>query len=235
MKNWGSLCIASTFYEWIPALFLQCWTNTIIEAMRDGDRLAWPSAFAHTHTARNVVARIFYESTECESLFFVDSDMHWQPSDVDRLRDNADNFGYDIISALATTKRWPPRPIVPRQMETDEFTREIWGGSRYKDFLDFELGEVVPTDGCGMAFTLIRRKVFEAMLHEAGPEYTDWFQMPKRTMEDAFFCDRAMELGFKCAVDTSVRVGHLGYNPMGWWSYELWQKVKALEDKDDQT
>ena len=65
----------------------------------------------------------------------------------------------------------------------------------------------MPTDGCGMAFTLIRRQVFEAMLHPAGPEWTNWFEMPKRTLEDSFFCDRAIGLGFRCTVDISVQVG----------------------------
>jgi len=225
-QGWGKIVIGVTMYEMIPAVFLQCWTRTITQAMRDGDRLAWPSAFTYVHLARNVVAQMFMQQTDCDSLLFIDSDMTWEPGDVDRLRDNEANWEYDVVSALCTSKRWPPRPIVPRRLEVDDLTLEVYGGTRYQDFLDFEVGEVVPTDGCGMAFTLIRRRVFEAMLHPAGPEWTNWFELPKRTLEDTFFCDWAIGLGFRCAVDTSVQVGHLGYNSMGWWSYELWQRVK---------
>lgn len=228
MNGWGKVLIGTTFYDHCPSLFVHCWTRLITQGMRDGDRLAWPNAFTYVHWARNIVVQMLLEQTDCDSLLFVDSDMTFEPGDLDRLRDNCDNWDYDIVSALATGKRWPPKPIVPRRVELDGPEVRAFG-THYEHFTDFEVGRIVPTDGCGMAFTLVRRRVFEAMLAEDGPKYTMWFEMPKRMGEDTYFCEKAIGLGFKCAVDTSVRIGHLGYNPVGWWTYELWQKVKQLE------
>jgi len=86
-------------------------------------------------------------------------------------------------------------------------------------------GKVVPTDGCGMAFTLIRRQVFEAMLHPAGPEWTNWFELPKN-VRGLLLLRSSYRAGLQVHGGHLGAGGHLGYDLMGWWSYELYQRLQ---------
>lgn len=64
-------------------------------------------------------------------------------------------------------------------------------------------------NGLGMGFTLFRLEMFK----NPGFQFGKWFKTmsdsSQVSTQDLYFCKRAKELGYKFAVDTRVKVGHL--------------------------
>lgn len=72
---------------------------------------------------------------------------------------------------------------------------------------------VTPCNGLGMGFTLFRM----AMLRDTRFEYGAWFKTKQDTVpgggaqvmtQDLYFFQKARELGYRCACDARVKVGH---------------------------
>lgn len=59
-------------------------------------------------------------------------------------------------------------------------------------------------NGIGMGFALFKTEMFR----NPGFEYGRWFQTKAGITQDLYFCTNAKKLGYKFAVNTSVRVGH---------------------------
>jgi hypothetical protein len=141
----------------------------------------------------------------------LDDDMTFGRRDLDNLRGKAANQSYDIVSGLCTTRRFPPRSLVMRLLEEQPPAPLSLHGDFHFDYEDFEVGETIRVDTTGLAFTLIRRRVFEAMIGEDGIDYAYFFKYGRgRETEDIPFCRAARALGFSIAVDTDVQPGHIG-------------------------
>lgn len=72
-------------------------------------------------------------------------------------------------------------------------------------------------NGLGMGFTLFRLDMFR----NAGFEQGQWFKTGSADggmyTQDLYFCSKAKKLGFKFAVDTRVKVGHLDASTGTYW------------------
>lgn len=135
---------------------------------------------------RNTIAATF----EGDWLCFIDSDMMFPRDTLLKLLDHGD---LDIVSG-AYCRRSPPYDFMV--WDLDERPK--------KPPIDLKLQEVGLS---GMAFTIIRRRVFEAM-----PE--PWFEHgkfnnPHAADEDVYFCRKARQLGFRVWTDPTVQVWHL--------------------------
>jgi len=123
-----------------------------------------------------------------ENLLFIDDDMTFTPE----LFETVWNTPADVVSALAFVRREPPTfPAMYRRAED---------GS-YKPILSYPQNTILPVDGVGMAFTLIRRPVIEAL---RAPYVRD-----SSKGEDIIFCERAKAAGFSVVVNTAAKCGHL--------------------------
>ena len=126
-----------------------------------------------------------------ESLLFVDSDMEFEPDLYDRLN----RIDADIVCGLFWQKRVPSFPTICVKEKDKE------GNDRLRTILPD--GKVQDVDACGMAATLIRKKVL------------DWAEYPAFKhygfiSEDFEFCLRARAYGFTIKCDTSLKVAHRG-------------------------
>lgn len=135
---------------------------------------------------RNTIAATF----EGDWLCFIDSDMMFSSDTLTRLLAHGD---LDIVSGTYC-RRSPPYDYMI--WDTDE--RPI------KAPLPKAVFEVGLT---GAAFTIIRRRVFEAMSQP-------WFEHgkfgnPHAPDEDVYFCRKARQLGFRVWTDPTVQVWHL--------------------------
>jgi len=142
-------------------------------------------------------------------LMFVDADIKWRPEQVVKLA-SADK---DIIGGLYPQKIIPPRLVV----------NTIPDAEREGDLL--EVGTI------GTGFMLIKRTVFEQMIENGAPKYTDNIGLgsefsdyqydffnctidPKGRYltEDWSFCYNWRSMGGKIWADTSIELGHVGYH-----------------------
>lgn len=161
-------------------------------------------------TARNTLAEDALEEG-AEHILFWDSDMAPHPSSLQRLLDR----NVDIVSGLSFGRAYPHFPIDYND-ETGDL--DVVGVLQYvQEHADILLKggfhgavlpkvELKPQPLVGMAFTLIKMDVFEAIPRP-------WFSFPVPNDgrgEDRVFCQRALASGYKSWLDWSVVVGH-GY------------------------
>jgi hypothetical protein len=157
----------------------------------------------------------------------VDDDMLFPPDALENMRSKEENWQYDILSCFATHKVWPPKPIIMKKMdEKDVSEPDRLKGDHFELVHDFEDGSVIPVDATGLAFTLIRREVFLAMLHpDYGLDYTWPFSYgPGWESDDIPFSRRCRELGFKMAVDTETKIHHIGRRSLGYDQFMAWHE-----------
>jgi hypothetical protein len=137
--------------------------------------------------------------------------------------------GYDAVGGLYWTKGEPSMPLLygtpkekrekPAGMFKVRFPAKRQDPKRWgkvnKDGKDWHDGEIVECNGMGMGFTLFKLDLFK------DPKLAKpWFETIqdhgtkdkpgiRQYTQDLNFFEKFRERGYKCAVDTRIKVGHL--------------------------
>ena len=229
-RGWGSVAVGIRLYKNVEAEFLPGWSHFLMNGLRPGDKLldmAAPIGKPH-HVAANIIAADFLK-TDCDSLLFVDDDMIIPWDALSKMRDNEDNHGFDVVQGFCTHKSYPPHAVALQLADDQPGEPDSFAGQKYNALAHVPDNSVAPVDAVGIAFTLVKRQVFEHMLSEEhGAEWTVWFDMGGHSeMEDMRFSSRCREAGFNMAVDTHAKIGHIGKHVYGWPEHQ--QFVRLLE------
>jgi GT2 family glycosyltransferase len=82
----------------------------------------------------------------------------------------------------------------------------------YNSYLDYPENSLFEIACCGMAATLIHRRVFEDLQRKDDLGNTYWFSSKEfaSESEDYNFCFRAREKGHKVWCDSSITTRHIG-------------------------
>jgi hypothetical protein len=173
------------------------------------------------HYSRNRIVKNFLKYSECEWLFWIDSDMIYEPEDFLKLYEGRQSD--TISSGLYVQRKQPCRP-------TPGFcnVKTKWKEQGITDWDD----KVFEVDYCGLGFCLTHRSVYEKMKEP-------WFnyrQYKDGTMlgEDTTFCLKAKELGFKVTVDPEIQIGHIGsyiYTPLDYLALKQVANEHTTTDK----
>lgn len=229
--GWGSVAVAARRYKYSEPQWVASWTEMIAGGMRQGDRILKMFHGQPGHIAANVFARSFL-NTRCNSLLLVDDDMEFSPGALEALRSNEQNWHYDIVMGFCTHKTMPPHAVVMLLQEEQPGLPVSLMGERYGAMRDIPNNTVIDVDAVGLAFTLIKRHVLEAMVNQYGAIYTSWFGWGEHSEgEDITFSRRCRELGFSLAVDTNVKIGHVGHYVYGWDAFNDWQYQERNKEK----
>jgi hypothetical protein len=159
--------------------------------------------------ARSKVVDTFLQG-KASRLFFVDSDIVWEPDDFIRLL--VLSTKYDVVCATYPQKT-PEKTIVIRHPDLETF--------------DINPHGLVKVQGAGLGFTCMTRAVVERIAASkpkvydpaSGKSIADVFRLdtvdrghehPDCRHEDvAFFAD-IIELGYDVWLDPSIQLGHIG-------------------------
>lgn len=223
ISGWGDIAVGVRVAKSPEPHFFIDWTKLLTGGLRNRDVVLMPQMFAPAHWAANKVVKAFL-ATNKDTLFFVDDDMTFPMSALHDLRENKANWEYDIVMGFCTRRGWPPQPIIYRLKETPKMP-EALRGDQFSMQTDFKDDEVIEVDAVGLGFTIIRRHVLEKMIDlERGLDYTSFFKYEAGESEDIYFSRNARNLGFRLAVDTSVKIGHISHQPRGWEEFQVWRK-----------
>lgn len=222
VDGWGNIAIGVRVAKYPEYHFFTSWTKLLTGGVRNGDSVLMPAGWMPAHWASNALARDFLR-TKKDTLLMIDDDMVFEQGDLERLRTNADNFKYDIVSGFCTHRNWPPKPIVMREIEQPGEPFSLYGRAYSYVHGEINDGDIVDVDATGLAFTLIKRHVLESMTEEYGPMFTPYFSYGQGfESDDIPFAQKAKDLGFKIGIDTSVKIGHIGQAVYGWPDYKQW-------------
>ena len=228
-SNWGRVAIGLRSYKFPEPLFLDSWTGFVMSGLRNGDLVLEIKHGQPTHVSANELARDLLTKTDCDSILFIDDDMSFEAGALSKLRDNPDSADYDIVMGFCTFKTSPPHAVVFRLEEEQPGMPELLGGEAYGAMANVPDNEITDVDAVGLAFTLVKRHVFEKLVEGYGPEWTVWFDWGRHSEgEDIRFSRRCREAGFRLGVDAGVKIGHIGRYVFGWNEHQ--QFVTQLEN-----
>src|SRR5262245_35551859 len=195
--------------------------------------------------ARNQAVRHFLEDRPADWLFWIDTDMGFEPDTIDRLVDAADPEERPIVGGLCFSMRetdpdqmggWRTAPTptvfdwakVPVEGEDEP---QMGFAVRW----DYPANSLIRAAGTGSACILIHRSVFERLGEKFGPI---WYNRVPNTStgqlisEDLSFCLRVGAEGFPLHIHTGVRTTHL--KPVWVAEEDYWrQRVFAPSNKPD--
>jgi len=218
VEGWGKLCFGCRVNKHPEVEFFGAWTHLLLTGIREGDRALVPTKYMPGHWAGTELARQFLGGTNADTLMLFDDDMLFTPDQVARFRDNPASFQYDVLSGLTMRRSVEnPSPVLMKSLG-DVGLPDSLNGRHYTLRPEFTQGDIVEVDTVGLAFTMIRRHVLEAMVNPAyGIDRTFFFTWGiGHEGDDVPFSQQCAERGFRMAVDTNIEVGHLMAVPLTW-------------------
>ncbi len=160
------------------------------------------SSGANVTNARNEIVEAFLDRHDADWLWFIDTDMVFEPDILDRLVEAAHPTERPVLGALCFSIQDGFRAC-----PTLYTLREDGKAGRTYNYPRDTMLRTLTGSGC----LLIHRSVLEGMRGKY-PEAYPWFQETSTggipIGEDITFCIRAEAQGFPVHVDTSIKCGH---------------------------
>lgn len=163
---------------------------------------------------RNRVVKEFLK-TDCEWLFWLDSDMGFAADSLERLLEAADADLRPVVGGLCFSLRKDTAGafygqkyvVVPTCYEYVDNESEVG----FRSILDYPENAVIPVGGTGSACILIHRSAFEKVAAKWGEHWYDTIRHPHTDTtfsEDLSFCLRLAGEGIPVVVHTGVETTH---------------------------
>ena len=156
------------------------------------------------HVAANEISKLFLDSGY-DNLLFLDSDMVFEYEDFLKIKadiEDPKNDKYGIISGLYPTRRGKLMPLVMFKQ----------GDAWVSDVTKLVDG-ITTVDGCGLGFTVVRRKCFDLPCFKDSP----YFVMKEEVSEDVYFCEAVKEHGILTGLDKDINLGHRTAVTVKWY------------------
>ena len=138
---------------------------------------------------------------EADYVFWLDSDMAFQPDTLVRMMDTMKKHDLDMLTGLYFRRVNPFTPVLFKKIEIDGEACE-W---EEFDEIPNELFEVA---ACGFGCVLMKTDVF----FDVHGKFNNMFSPIGSNGEDISFCWRARECGYKIMCDPTIVCGHVGYS-----------------------
>lgn len=166
--------------------------------------------------ARNDIARKAV-TNEYDYVFWLDSDMVFEPFVLIRLMDTLQKNNLDFVTGIYFRRVPPFTPVLFDKLEMNGNLCK-WTGFE-KGFPPdlFEIG------GCGFGAVLMKTDMFLDVQHKFG----NMFCPIGNTGEDVAFCWRARQCGFKLWADPNVIFGHCGYQIVDEKHFQSFQVINS--------
>lgn len=164
------------------------------------------------YDARNKFCQQAIEG-EFDYILWLDSDMVF-PSYVLKQFMQDDK---DIVAGLYFRRNYPFTPVAFSELRREN------GILKMKDLEEWS-SELFEVDGVGFGCVLMKT---DCLFDIAGKEGGIWFTPTPDAGEDAAFCLRAKEYGYKIWIDPTVKLGHVGQTVITEGVYNSRRKVKS--------
>lgn len=150
---------------------------------------------------------------EADYIFWLDSDMTFEPDTLDRLFKTMEEKSADIVSGLYFRRNPPYKPVVFTKFDiVDDMPVK-------EDMVDIP-DEVTEVGAVGFGCVLMKTQVcFDVM-----DKFMNMFAPIGNVGEDVAFCWRAKECGYKIYLDPNIQCGHVGHYVVARDLYEAMRK-----------
>jgi len=226
-----SIAMCVSVSHTLPGAFFNHYMNFFLYNSKKYDLLHLCEVHYITDYARNrMVNKIMKWKNKPDYVFFIDSDMVFEPNILDKLIE-ADK---DIITGLYFQKHKPHYPLAWVVREFDEVSVNGENGSPVKNKCnkycwdtEFKFGEVQEIAGCGAGALLVKTKVLEEMK-------SPWFKFliddnGCPVGEDIYFCKKAIDKGFKIWLHAGTIINHIGNSSVDKRDFDACKNLKEIE------
>lgn len=234
----------------VAASFAYCTMRLLVFEMGQGRMppavIAQRCASGQLVEARNEVVEYFLDSTPCEWLFFVDSDMGFEADTLDQLIASAEQIEAPVVGALCFgLKKNGPEDAGLQAVRFHQFpTIYLWSETEtevgFQVVKDYPRDSVVQCTASGAACFVARRSALEKMRERFGD---NWFSKithptpaPEGTTfsEDLSFFTRLAMCELPVFVNTAVKTSHdKGGIFLTEESWDAQETLVALSDEKD--
>ena len=190
------ILIAVPCMDQVPVRFCQ----SLAMLQKVGDCVLAMQMGSLIYTSRNSLATKALQS-EADYVFWLDSDMVFEPDTLIRMMDTLQKNDLDILTGLYFRRVPPYTPVLFSKL--DKRTETIFDWAEPKELPD-HLFEV---EGCGFGCVLMKVDPFI----DVQARFGNMFAPIANTGEDLAFSWRARQCGYKIWCDPSIELGHVGY------------------------
>ena len=190
------ILIAVPCMDQVPAPFC----NSLALLQKVGDCTLMMKSGSLIYTSRNALATAAIH-TEADLVFWLDSDMVFQPDTLVRMVKTLQERNLDMLTGLYFRRVPPYSPVLFDQLDIDGVQAKFTEFQSIPDEL-FEVG------ACGFGCVLMKTDVF----FDVQSKYGNMFAPIGNNGEDVAFCWRARQCGYKIFCDPSMVCGHVGYS-----------------------
>jgi len=186
--------IAVPCMDTVPVAF----AHSLASLHRVGECRLFMKAGSLIYTSRNSLATTAIED-EDDFVLWLDSDMVFKADTLVRMMDTLQKHDLDMLTGLYFRRVAPYTPVLFDRLDIKE--DDTCDFTEFKEIPDklFEVG------GCGFGCVLMRTDVF----FDVQSRFGNMFAPIGNNGEDAAFCWRARQCGFKIWCDPTVICGHV--------------------------
>lgn len=188
------ILIAVPCMDHVPTPF--CQSLALIQKI--GDCTLMMQSGSLVYASRDTLATLSV-TKEFDYVLWLDSDMVFKPDTLIRMMDTLQKNDLDILTGLCFRRVPPYTPTLFDKLEMD-------GKNCIHTEFDEIPEELFEVGGCGFAAVLMKTDVFLDVSAKFGAMFTPIGQ----NGEDASFCMRARECGYKIFCDPKIVIGHVG-------------------------
>lgn len=188
------ILIAVPCMDHVPTPF--CQSLALIQKI--GDCTLMMQSGSLVYASRDTLATLAV-TKEFDYVLWLDSDMVFKPDTLIRMMDTLQKNDLDILTGLCFRRVPPYTPTLFDKLEMD-------GGNCIHTEFDEIPEELFEVGGCGFAAVLMKTDVFLDVSAKFGAMFTPIGS----NGEDASFCMRARECGYKIYCDPKIVIGHVG-------------------------
>ena len=200
------ILIAVPCMDTIEADFVDCLTGLIMNPDNPCELEVKYLKASLVYDARNQITRYALEKGGYDYIFWLDSDMTFEP-DL-RIRLLADIEGAETgeklmaVTGLCFGRRPPFKPCIYNRLEVEQQGQMLLPHA--ENWFDYPRDQLFEVAGCGFACVLMRMDMLEAMGIYGVP-----FFPVGGLGEDLTFCWRAQKLEMKFHCDSRLKIGHI--------------------------
>ena len=195
------ILIAVPCMDQLPAQFAHSLATLTSYGIEDTQISIWFNLGSLIYTSRDQIAKKALLD-EADLVMWFDSDMVFNPDTLKRMLKHIDD-GHDMVTGIYYRRTQPFSAVLFDKMDlNEEGTAFEWTEFDEIPSQPFEVG------ACGFGCVLMKTDVFLDVMGKFGK----MFEPIGGNGEDASFCMRARECGYKIYCDPSMICGHVGYS-----------------------
>lgn len=203
--------IAVPCMDQVPAPFAQ----SLAMLQKVGDCVLSLQMGSLIYTSRNNLAQMAIQM-DVDYVFWLDSDMVFEPDTLVRMMDTLKKNDYDILTGLYFRRVPPYTPVLFDKLDIIRDKICSWKEFHEIPAEPFEVG------GCGFGCVLMKADVF----YDVQSKHGNMFAPIANNGEDIAFCWRARDCGFKIYCDPSIICGHVSHSIVDEKFYKAYHDAK---------